>query len=415
MRTSLLALAAGVLVLGSALTVRAQDIVDDVKRQQKIIADKFDADMREGLADAAKLAKSGQTKEARGLLAGIEVRLQIDRSLSPERRQELMDLVKSRIRQYTQQAVSGPGGSFEERMTRVREQNRQTEEKNAELAEVRKKTSELWRQGKFKEVAEVNEKIARKYGASPSTIGARRLAGAADTLTELRGIRDERSARYVRLQTELARMMLPIEGEVEFPPAEKWRELTKRRTKTTLTEKEQVLLKALQTPITLSFKDQPIQAILEEFEKKYGISIEVDKRGLDQAQLNYDTPVSINARGQSLRSVLKKMLGDVGLTFTIRKEGLRVTTPELAASDMVVRAYYIGDLLQVAGFSGDPFANQIQGLQTIASLIDTIQGIDPQSWESGGGKGTITFNPTQMAIIVKQSAEMQFALQGWLK
>jgi hypothetical protein len=54
-------------------------------------------------------------------------------------------------------------------------------------------------------------------------------------------------------------------------------------------------------------------------------------------------------------------------------------------------------------------------LQNLTSLVQMIQGIDPTSWESGGGTGKITFDPQRMAIIVKQSAEVQWKLSGWLK
>src|SRR5207253_8540200 len=110
MRTSLLTLAAGLFLLSPVTMVRAEDDLDDFKRQQKVIADKFDAEMREGLADAAKLARSGKTKDAHDILAGLEVRLQLDKGLSPERRQELTDVVKSRMSQYKQQAASNLGG-----------------------------------------------------------------------------------------------------------------------------------------------------------------------------------------------------------------------------------------------------------------------------------------------------------------
>src|SRR4051812_26711875 len=104
MRMTLLALAAGILLLGPAKVVRADETIDDVKRQLKIAADKFDADVKEGLADAAKLARSS-TREAVKVLDGLAVRLEIDRSLSSERRQELQDLVSSHIKQYRQQAA----------------------------------------------------------------------------------------------------------------------------------------------------------------------------------------------------------------------------------------------------------------------------------------------------------------------
>src|SRR5438045_1244364 len=104
MRMTLLSLAAGVLLVGPAAIARADETIDDVKRQLKIAADKFEGDVKEGLADAAKLARSSPTQAVKEL-EGVAVRLEIDRILSAERRQELKDLVTSRIKQYRQQAA----------------------------------------------------------------------------------------------------------------------------------------------------------------------------------------------------------------------------------------------------------------------------------------------------------------------
>ena len=38
----------------------------------------------------------------------------------------------------------------------------------------------------------------------------------------------------------------------------------------------------------------------------------------------------------------------------------------------------------------------------MAALVATVQAIEPTSWQSGGGPGTIVFDPARMALIVKQ-------------
>src|SRR5207245_2217820 len=152
--------------------------------------------------------------------------------------------------------------------------------------------------------------------------------------------------------------------------------------------------KALQTPITESFKELPLEGVLSTFEKRYGITLNVDKAGLDQAQLTMESPVSVNVKEKTLRSTLKNMLGNVGLTFAIVNGELRLTTPGLASKITTVRAYYIGDLLSSGnGFTMGPFASQVQSVQSLAALISMIEGMDPAAWQSGGGPGTIVFDP----------------------
>jgi len=410
-----LSLVAVLALFGSARTSSADDLGDAI-RLRKIAADKFESDLREGWAEAEKLSKK-DPKKAIEVLENLSSILSVNRLLSEERRQQWADAIKSRIVSYRQMAVSTVGvggGTFEERMRRLQDRNRQTEEKNAELKQLHAQMADLYKRGKYDEVGKLGRQMEDKYGRSPSSMAAMRAGQAAGALAELQSLKDERSARYMRSMNEVIKASMPIIGEVEFPAD--WKERTKRRTKTNLTPKEEELLRALNKPVTLKVEGQPIQAVLEEFEKRFGITINLDKLGLDQAQLTSESPVSVNAKGQTLRSVLKKMLGDVGLTYTIRAEGLRVTTPTLAANDMVIRAYYIGDLLGVAGMQPGGFGGtQLAMVQNVASLINMIQGIDPGSWQSGGGLGQVHFEPNSMTLIVKQSAEAQFMLQGWLK
>ena len=131
--------------------------------------------------------------------------------------------------------------------------------------------------------------------------------------------------------------------------------------------------------------------------------------------ISYDTPVSVEARATTTRTVLKKLLADVGLTYIIRGETLLITTPERASQELVARTYYIGDLVAATNFQFGPIFNELQLIQNIASLIASIQSIEPRSWREGGGPGSITFIPGTMSIAVKQTAEMHFVLMGALR
>jgi hypothetical protein len=89
-----------------------------------------------------------------------------------------------------------------------------------------------------------------------------------------------------------------------------------------------------------------------------------------------------------------------------------VTTLARAREMMTVRTYYVGDLLGVASPMLPAVVNRFQMIQAIGSIINQIQGIDSDSWEGRGGSGTITFDPVRMALVVKQSAEIHYMLNG---
>jgi len=236
-------------------------------------------------------------------------------------------------------------------------------------------------------------------------------------LRDTRDLRNLRTQRSRELGRKLLEASIPISGDIQFPDPVKWRELTKRRMGLKLTDEEKKIVRILNTRITTTIKDKPLTGVLEYFEKTLGLPLTIDKPALDAAQLNYESTVSLDVRDTTVRSALKQMLGNVNppLTFIVRKEQVIITTPEKAAQETVVRTYYIGDLLAANNFSFDPVFNELQMAQNIAALVSQIQGIEPSSWRAGGGPGTITFDPLRMALIVKQTAEMQFVLQGALR
>ena len=88
---------------------------------------------------------------------------------------------------------------------------------------------------------------------------------------------------------------------------------------------------------------------------------------------------------------------------------------------MIVRTYYLGDLLGSGGIGntfGFPLGSATntalvtqQANQIIESLESTVE---PASWQKNGGTGTIAFNAQMMALIVRQSAEVHAMLAGGL-
>jgi len=408
-----LALLAGLLLVGAARTARGQDTLDDVKRRLKLEADKVEAEVREGLDEAEKQAKKS-TAEAIKTLEYMQVKLEITRALSPERKAELQRQLDARIRYFRQAATNGGLVNWEERARQNREQMQSFEQKQREMRQLSGQIAEMYRQGKHIEALQLNQKYAEKFGPGPSTLAAGRMATARKTLDELRGLREEKDARYPVLMAQLIKSSMPIveESGMEFP--KDWRAKTKLRTQVKLTPEEAKLLKALGTPITLELKNQPLQGVIDDFEKRYGIKFELDKPSLDQLMITLETtPVSVRARETTLRSVIKQMLGELNLTYVIVRGQLHVMTPEKASNFMRVQTYYVGDLVNNFGFAFDPFGiNQLQAVQNIAALIQQIKSIEPQTWVDGGGQGTIAFNPATMSIIVKQSAEMHYSLRG---
>jgi len=155
------------------------------------------------------------------------------------------------------------------------------------------------------------------------------------------------------------------------------------------------------------------QSVIDHLSRQMGQEILIDKQSLEEANVTYDTPITLHFNNPvSARTALKRVLADVGMTYVIRKESIEVTTLARARDMMTVRTYYVGDLMGVVSPLMPAVANDFQMIQAIGNILNQIQGIEPESWEGKGGTGTVTFDPARMAIVVKQSAEVHYMLNG---
>src|SRR6185437_8984745 len=205
---------------------------------------------------------------------------------------------------------------------------------------------------------------------------------------------------------------IPAASEYELPAD--WLERTKKRSpESKLTAQEKALLESLKKPVNVDYNMETIQSVLDHLSKQMGQDILTDKRSLEEANVTYDSPITLRFNKPiSARTALKRVLADVGLTYVIRKEHIEVTTIARAREMLTTRTYYIGDLLGIANPRNPAIANQFQAIQAIGMILSQIQGIDPDSWEGHGGAGRITFDPIRMMLVVKQSAEMHYMLNG---
>jgi hypothetical protein len=398
----------GLLLSGVALFI-ANNPADACKTRRHltcsrpIAVDSTEQFVKEHLAEAESLLRSNP-EEALKRLRLADAALEQDRTRSPERQQQLKARIAGRILDAEEE---------------IREHRFQQEERKArDFAALWQKAAELYLEGKIVEAMEVEKQILRKAGISPRDLLFLRIdsARAGEELRKIKDTKKRVAAHQACLH--LAGIVLSIAGDIELPPLAQWLELTRKRSgPRMLVKQEELLLKALNTsmPENQLIKQQPLGNVLKTIEKRHDISFDVDTRSLALLGINMNTPVSVRKEKTTLRCALKQMLADIGLTFTIRKEGLRVTTPDRAVKDMVVRAYCIGDLKGVAGVALEPVTDEVQMVQRLASLSARIQSIEPMSWQRGGGNGHISINLEPLSVVVKQSAEIQFVLQGLLR
>lgn len=230
----------------------------------------------------------------------------------------------------------------------------------------------------------------------------------------------------------------------------------------------------LNTPVNINFKDLSLREALEDLRKYYNINIVADVAALEEEGVSLERPVTLMLEQVSLKSALNLMLRSAHLTYVIKDEVLLITTESQARGKLVTVTYQVTDLItpvenfgttkpgqsltsrgatkqtmQGAGgisgnnptpiqspFSlsggtptGSPSGNALSsngespnfvvskkgGQTTEDTLIRLITStIQPQSWNTVGGPGSIEFFPLTNSLVINQTPDIQEQVQDLL-
>jgi hypothetical protein len=432
-----------------------EDLLEEARRLDKIAAQKAEADIRLALREAQRLTLFNSAKAVerlKGALAFVED----DTALTPERRAALTHMLKDRIRVMESDAKTAASAAAQKKeeadkaIGRRLEEDRQSAEE-AKVGQELKTINKLTDEGKTEQASRAAGELAREHPKNTAVQATDRAALTADQLAKERRLRQERERQLVEAYRDISKSATLPNGDLEYP--KDWKERTKGRTTAVqLTAKEKSILQALNTTISVSFKNSKLDDVLEYLQTYVGQPILLDREALKELEIAYETPITITIKGASLRTVLRRILGDLGLTYVIKEETIQATSGQRAKDMMTVRRYYIGDLLAGMGAIGNPVGPQVglpnllapQGVlgnpmafwniggvavgqpanpqlqamqniqnmkQTADQIIELIQtSVDSQSWREHGGNGTITFHAPSMSLVIKQSAEVHALL-----
>jgi hypothetical protein len=401
-----------------------KDLLDEARRRDQVAQQKAEADFRDALVEMSKLEYANPARAAERLKKMLTV-LDEDTVLSPAKRDAWKRVLKDRIRvceteadRAAKEAAEGAAKDArrDERNAVADQKARDEDQLKRDLKGIR----EMQKAGDTEGANRLADDVARRHPDSPAATAGRQITSRADALAKYRALRDEKANGWARGMGWVDESsVLPKDPDFNFPSPEKWKEITKARTKTQATEKEKAILKALESPVTVSFEGSTLEAAIDYLQTLSGQTIILDKRTLDEVGINYDTPVNVRKmRRVELRTALRKVLGEVGLTYIVEKETIHVLTPAEARKKMTVRTYYLGDLAAALdpndAFFG-PIYNGAAMRTRVATLVQMITStVEPDSWKVNNpeAEGTIVFDPVTLSLIVKQSAEIHYMLGG---
>ncbi len=411
------ALAAGLL----AGPVVAQDSpLDRAKALRQVADQKAEADIRQKIEEAEKLAKYDAAKAVRRLkdaVRGLDVSVEI----SSEKRETLVKQLQAKIAALEGQPVADPKGEQQKEAAR-----KTFEAARLEAKDVRDGVAEIERLHLLNRVPEANRKVAelaQKYPNNPAVLVLTGQVSVADKLAVAKDLAREQGERFVYAMNDVQRSALPAKGDIEFP--KDWVEKTKRRHdlfEVKLSPEEESILQALDKKIGQGLRDAPFEETVQQLANVIDKPIYLDKKSLEDAGVDLRRAVTMPG-GVTARTALRAVLQSQGLTYIIKDKVIQVVTLERAKETLVTRAYYLGDVIALAGpFAGSvtwgPLMDYQQTLQNAKLIIDSITAsVDPEIWNTPTHRGfaSIIFHAPSLSIIVRAPAEVHAALGSKLR
>jgi hypothetical protein len=233
------------------------------------------------------------------------------------------------------------------------------------------------------------------------------------SVADARGDRSRGADSHTRVMRSVDDSAVPESRAYVLP--KDWAEKSRKRSAAQkLTEKEKAILKALDTPIQVDFDKHPFEDVLDYLRKATGLTITVDQRAMAEVGASYKSEITLKLRATT-RTILKRMLGDLGMAYVIKDEIIQITSAERAKEMTTARTYYIGDLAAAVDIRLGVIGSKLLMIQSVNQLISTItQTVEPRSWQVNNpdAVGTITFDPVTMTLIIKQTAEIHYALRS---
>jgi hypothetical protein len=433
------------------------DLLDQMRRVEKVSSQKLDLEVRTALVEADKLAASDPDKAVARLLTAMAV-VEDDKVSPKERRESALKVLKDRLNSIQAKvATTGSRPEDREQKEKAAARQRAEQEKFAQDAnDIRARLAGIGKMqetGNFAGAAKEASDLSKQYPTLPAARASDLTADSAEKSVAVNKARTEKNQGLFNGFNDVSKSLILPGGDIEYP--KDWAEKTRRRADTNqLTTKERAIMRALSSNVSISFKNTRLEAALEQLRTQTGQTILLDPEALKEVDATYDSPVSMDARGVTFRTTLKRILAGVGLTYIIKDEAILVTSLARARETMIVKRYYIGDLLASMGTStlasntglpiqtvppvkpfvtpagvpgliyggavplpqpgvspSDMLQNQAQTAENAKLIVDMIKNsVDPNSWTTSGGAGTISFHGPSMSIVIKQTAEMHALL-----
>ncbi|HEX4130456.1 MAG TPA: hypothetical protein VHZ24_10450 [Pirellulales bacterium] len=162
---------------------------------------------------------------------------------------------------------------------------------------------------------------------------------------------------FVRMEESIERASIPHDDNgspyLFNKDLREWEALKDRRRKfverergSRRSEREIEIEQRLRTPVSLQFKDAPLEEVMKHLAKLANVSIYLDPRGLAEEAVDTSTPITIDVTQEiSLKSALSLILEPLHLSYVIKDEVLKITSEQLRDGEVYTVTYNVADLV----------------------------------------------------------------------
>jgi hypothetical protein len=365
-----------------------RDPLKDAKARMEVEAQKLEKEFTTERAAAYKLVRRDDPKlvgaldKIHTLLAAVRA----DTALKPARRTQLIVTLKWDL----------------DKLKEIAAERRRLSRRDDVIA---RSTREQIRKDSEARRGETSKAGAREA----DTIADRRARALADA----RDYRNKSADRNTRVMRGVDDSAVPDGRNISFP--KDWAErMKKRSTGIKMTAKEKEILRGLNSTMDVEFSNAQFSEVIDYLRKKLNIDISVDQRALKEVGVNYDATINLKMRS-SVRGILKRVLADLNLAYVVKDEAIQITSLARAKEMTTTRTYYLGDLAAVLDLRLNSVTSYLLMLQRANQIVELItKSIEPASWRVNNpdAVGSIVFDPGTLTLIVKQTAEVHFMLNG---
>ncbi|HQR07792.1 MAG TPA: hypothetical protein PLN21_13275 [Gemmatales bacterium] len=166
-----------------------------------------------------------------------------------------------------------------------------------------------------------------------------------------------------------------------------------------LTKKEKDYLRILDQLTTTDFNlnETSFEQVKQMLEKELGFPLIISKATMEEVRVAYDTKLTYQIpKNVSKRTLLKGVLAELGMTYILKGELVQIVSFIQAKNEVRVGILDVATVVRSGG-----------NIDDLVKLIKST--VEPDSWDTSGGVGTITIRPPGV-LIIKNSAEVIYQL-----